>query len=237
MRGNTTFSRSNLELNGSLELGDVKGRELELCGEFEVGSTPFGFRIFKNATASGSIVYNPNTAELTCDFSRLARLINDGGVYNGVYRCSLPEFMRKGQVMKMNVFVDHSIIDIFINDSWATSIRVFPTDTDADGAEVYTVGGAVTVKSLNAWKLDASSFGGVGEAVADAPFSVNMSGDTISLDGLTTEASLMIFDMQGRVVDHCILPAGTTRYTTELKGHYVVSVSADGHRQNRTVRF
>lgn len=238
MRGNTSFSRSNLELNGSLELGDVKGRELELCGEFEVGSTPFGFRIFKNATASGSIVYNPNTAELTCDFSRLARLVNDGGVYNGVYRCSLPEFLRKGQVMKMNVFVDHSIIDIFINDSWATSIRVFPTDTDADGAEVYTVGGAVTVKSLNAWKLDASSFGGAGDAVADASFSVNVSGDAVCLQGLNSDASLIIFDMQGRAVDHHILPAGTTEYpTTGLSGHYVVSVSAAGHRVNRTVRF
>lgn len=237
MRGKTSFSRTDLELNGSLELGDVKGRELELCGEFEIGSTPFGFRIFKNATASGTIVYNPNTAELTCDFSRLARLVNDGGVYGGVYRCPLPEFLRKGQIMKLNVFVDHSIIDIFINDSWATSIRVFPTEADAEGAEVYSVGGAVKVRNLNAWVLDASSFGGASDAVADNGFSLRISGDTLSFDGLRSDASVVIFDMQGRLVCSRELAAGNAHFATGLKGHYVVAVSAAGHRLSRTVRF
>ncbi|MDE6097777.1 MAG: GH32 C-terminal domain-containing protein [Muribaculaceae bacterium] len=239
MRGATTFSRRNFDLNGSVDLSPVSGRRIELLGEFEVGSTPFGFRVFKNAKASATILYNPNTGQLTCDFSRLARLINDGGVYNGVYTCSLPEFLRGGSIMKLNVFVDHSIVDIFVNDSWATSIRIFATDTDADGAEVYSVGGDVKVRSLDAWNLDGWSFGGIGDVAGnDKTIEFGIEGDRICFSSpLADDAQIGIFDIQGRMVYSRSLPAGTESVSTELDGHYVVSVLCCGKRENRTVRF
>ena len=113
------------------------------------------------------VTYNPSTGELIVDFRTLKRLVNDGGVYDGLYRASLPEFLRRGSELKLNVFVDHSIIDIFINDRWASSIRVFPTDSDADGVEVFADGGTAKVKSLQAWNLSASESGGLEEVSAD----------------------------------------------------------------------
>lgn len=161
MRSSTKYSRSNFELNGTENLNPVEGRQYEICGEFEVGSIPFGYRIFDNGNQSGTILYNPGSNMLTMDFSRLTRLVNDGGVYDGKYSCSLPDFIKQGSVLKLNVFVDGSIVDIFINDKWATSIRVFPTDASASGVSAYSIGGNVKVKNLNAWKLDASSFSGI----------------------------------------------------------------------------
>ncbi len=102
------------------------------------------------------------------DFSRLARLVNDGGVYDGIYRCSLPQAPRAGSEMKINVFIDHSIVDIFINDRWATSIRVFPTAADVTGIHAFA-SGKVQVKELRAWTLSKDSGAGVGDIIVDAP--------------------------------------------------------------------
>ncbi len=153
LRTAQAFSRTDFDLDGALSLSPVSGREIELEGRFIVGPSQFGFSFFKNSTAEATLTYNPSRAELTVDFSRLHRLINDGGVFDGIYRCTLPERPRTGDELKINVFVDHSIVDIFVNDRWATSIRVFPTDEDANGVEAFASGGSLAVKSLKAWNL------------------------------------------------------------------------------------
>lgn len=184
LRTSTAFSRTDFDLNGSIDLSPVKGRAVELCGTFTVGTTPFGFNIFKNGSAKGSITYNPASAELIADFSSLTRLINDGGVYDGVYRCTLPQRPKRGSDLKINVFVDHSIVDIFVNDSWATSIRVFPTDSNADGIEAFA-NAVVKVKDLKAWILDPkASSSGVDDIIADSIGDDDATVDVYSLSGV-----------------------------------------------------
>ncbi len=156
LRTSVMYAREGFDLEGSEDLSPVEGRSVELCGVFEVGSSPFGFRIFKNGSSSADITYDPASGELVADFSRIQRLVNDGGVYDGVYRCPLQEKPKSGDDLKINVFIDHSILDIFVNDRYATSIRVFPTDSDADGIEAYALS-PVKVKDLKAWILDVDS--------------------------------------------------------------------------------
>lgn len=156
MRTSKMYSRSGFTLSGEESLSPVEGRSVEICGVFEVGSTPFGFNIFKSGNANGSIFYNPASGELIADFSSLSRLINDAGVYDGIYRCPIPARPSQGDTIKINVFIDHSIVDIFVNDRYATSIRVFPTDPEANGIEVFAEG-SVNVKNLNSWILDAKA--------------------------------------------------------------------------------
>ncbi len=156
LRTPTCFSRRSFDLDGSIDLSPVRGRAVEISAIFEVGSSSFGFNVFKNASASGSISYEPSSGEIVADFSSLVRIINDNGVYDGVYRCALPDRPVVGSKLKINVFIDHSILDIFVNDKWATSIRVFPTETDADGIEAFATA-ATRVKSLDAWVLDPDS--------------------------------------------------------------------------------
>ncbi|MDE6534103.1 MAG: GH32 C-terminal domain-containing protein [Muribaculaceae bacterium] len=155
MRTGTSYSEREFELSGHYGLEPVSGRSVEVCGVFEVGNAGFGFKIFKSDRGEGIVRYVPATGELVVDFTGLRRLVNDGGVYDGIYRCPLPEHPAIGSELKINMYIDHSIIDIFVNDRWATSIRVFPTEKDADGIEVYS-DSIVRVKSLEAWVLDAS---------------------------------------------------------------------------------
>jgi beta-fructofuranosidase len=192
-------------LNGSESLSPVNGREAELLGVFTVGNNPFGLKIFKNGSADATITYNPSTGMLTADFSRLNRWANDTNSYNGVYSCSLPEFQTAGSELKLNVFIDHSVVDIFINDRWATSIRVFPTDTDANGIEVFS-DGAVDVKQVNAWTLSKSAQSGISNVVADRP---------------SDEGPVSIYDLSGHILRRALSSANATEGLTP--GIYILA--------------
>lgn len=180
LRSGAGFDKSDFTQEGATALEGISGREIEILASFIVGQSPVGFNIFKNSVAEGIIRYEPATNRLVADFSSLRRLTNDNNIYNGVYECELPERLAAGQELKMNIFVDHSIIDIFINDKWATSIRVFPTAEDANGVEVFADSSA-NVKSLKAWNLAVKS-SGIDEVLNGDNSSNNHKG-VYSLDG------------------------------------------------------
>ncbi|MDE7351228.1 MAG: GH32 C-terminal domain-containing protein [Muribaculaceae bacterium] len=184
LRGETMFAKDSFGLSGVLDLSPVTGRSVEICGTFEVGASTFGFNVFKSSTGQGKIYYNPASGELIADFSGLNRLKNDNGVYDGIYRCPLPVKPTNGEQLKVNVFIDHSILDIFVNDRWATSIRVFPTDTDADGIEVFA-DSTVKVADLKAWILDAANGSGVESVRTDHVDNT----DTYNLQGMTMSST------------------------------------------------
>ena len=169
LRTTTQFDQSDFELDGTLNLSPVGGREVEICGTFEVGGSPVGFNFFKtDDNAQATLTYEPAEGTITFDFTALPRLINDEGVYDGIYTCTLPEKPAAGSTLKINLFIDHSILDLFVNDRWATSIRVFPTAGQAEGLEAFADGRAKVV-SLKAWRLrgtdDSTGIGGVRQDV------------------------------------------------------------------------
>lgn len=189
LRTDVSFSRQEFTLEGALGLGDVKGRELELQGIFEVGTDAFGFNIFSNGSDAAVISYNPASGEVIADFSNLPRLQNDNGVYDGVYRCPLPQRPAQGSTLKLNVFVDHSILDIFVNDRWATSIRIFPTDADAVGAEAFAVS-ATKVKDLRAWALAVDGNQSGAENITAVPGAADATVTVCNLQGMTLRADV-----------------------------------------------
>lgn len=150
------FTQSDLELSGSMALGDVEGCQVELLGRFTVGSSPFGFKFFQGGGSEAVIKYVPSANMLTVDLTKLTRTSNDNGVFNGLYTCVLPETVQQGSELKINLFIDGSVLDVFVNDKWATSIRAFPTAADADGVEVFA-DTPVKVKEVSAWKLDSEA--------------------------------------------------------------------------------
>lgn len=189
LRTNTAYSQSAFTLNGTLVMTPVCGREAEISATFVVGTSAFGFNIFKNSNGAAKIIYNPSSGELIADFTELPRLINDAGIYDGLYTCTLPERPAAGNDLKINLFIDHSIIDIFVNDRWATSIRVFPTDADADGIEAFAES-EITVKELKAWILNhESSTSGIGSVIGNENADSDGPVDIYNLSGVKIRTS------------------------------------------------
>jgi len=179
MRSATGYDKGAHTLSGAEKMEGAEGRHAELLGVFEAGTSAFGFNVFKGSRGECRISINPARSNLTVDMSTLPRTINDAGVYDGVYSCSLPERIKRGDEITLNVFLDGSVLDIFVNNRWTTSIRVFPTADDADGIEAFAEG-SVNVKSLMGRTLKSAGQSGFGDIFSDKAAGC---GDVYSIDG------------------------------------------------------
>lgn len=155
---NNAFAGSDVQLNSSATaLGSVSGRQLELYAEFPLTTAnamaQTGFRLLKDGASYASVYYSANS--VTVDLSSLNRISNDAGVFNGIYTGNFyNERMRPGQsTVKLHVFLDGSILDVFVNDRYAFSTRVYPTDANAVGVEAFSTA-STTFTSLKAWNLN-----------------------------------------------------------------------------------
>ena len=154
----TAYSLVNQDISTTHALSPVSGKTLEIDGNFIVGgASKFGYNVRKSGGNYISVYFTPSTNKITVDARNCTRLINDAGSYNGLYESVLPQTMNSGDNLSLHVFMDHSIMDIFVNNTFAFSIRIFPTETNAVEAEVFSEGGTTRVSNLNAWKLDPST--------------------------------------------------------------------------------
>ena len=160
--GLTTLRSENMAsvepqtLNGEISLEPVSGLEIEVEAVFTVASQPFGVKILQNEEGNAcKIYYSPTTQRFIVDFSSIGRRNNDTGRFDGVYSTTLPVTPKQGETLKIHVFFDHSILDLFINDRWASSIRIFPTSYNSKGVSVFAEGDT-PLQSVNAWIMTPS---------------------------------------------------------------------------------
>ncbi len=153
IRFSENFQKS-LTLIGEESFGMVSGRQLELEGEFTINTGNCGFHFLKSGEQQAVLSYHSADGTLTLDLTALHRITNDDGSYKGIYTTTLPQKINTGETLKLHVYLDGSIADIFVNDMWAFSTRIFPTDTQAVAAEAFAT--ASTKVNLKAWKLDTS---------------------------------------------------------------------------------
>ena len=159
MRSATAIAKDET-INGTLSLAPVSGRQLELLGEFTATTGKCGFRFLKSGDNQATLTYDADTRQLTLDLTQMARTPNDAGSYNGTYNVTVP-----ASLTKLHVFIDGSIADIFVNDRWAYSVRLFPTDATAVEAEVFTT--TAMPAKVNAWTLQAGQSTGISQIVND----------------------------------------------------------------------
>ena len=72
-------------------------------------------------------------------------------VDRGCYRA--PVDARVGQEVRLRVFLDRSIVEVFVDDRRALTARIYPTRADSLGLAVGSSGAAARVESLQRWRL------------------------------------------------------------------------------------
>lgn len=177
MRTATSVTK-NLTLIGAETLAPVSGRQIELLGEFTIADGTCGFHFLKSGDKQATLSYSPSTGILTLDYTTLSRVSTD----NGTWSAALPQKVAIGEKLKLHVFLDGSIVDIFVNDMWAFSVRLFPTDITSIDAEVFAT--ASTPVNVSAWTLN-----------------VKQSGDTsinTMFNNQWNRKDDQLFDLQGR---------------------------------------
>lgn len=201
MRSETSFMMTDFDLTAEKDLDPVQGRSLELSAKFVVGNGDFGFSFLGNGDKKVTLTYQPNSGMLSLDMSGINRIFNDG-VFGGVYNYALPTPVAMGEEMTLKVFVDHSIIDIFVNDTYAASVRVFPRDVDAVKATAFAKNGSVKMTSLEAYVLDETRVAsGISSAVSEAETNVVYgSKGFVNYNLASPNCTFYIYDLVGRCV-------------------------------------
>lgn len=134
-------------------LNDVKGQRLEIVGEFvfEEGAE-FGLRLSCSPdgreqtrivyrSTEGQLVIERDASSLSPDVERNER--------------TAPVTLAPEEPLKLHVFLDHSVIEVFVNDGrTCLASRVYPLRPDSLGVGLFAREGSVKAKSLDVWTLD-----------------------------------------------------------------------------------
>lgn len=227
MRNTDAFAKSNFTLNGSEEIAGINGRAVELCGEFTVTAGKNGFTLLDDGASALKVYYDGASNEVVVDATGLNRYVNDSGVFDGYYHSPLPRQLTKGETVKLHVYFDHSILDIFVNDTWASSVRVFANAKATEKTTAFADALAL-VKSLNGWTLNASNNNsGVDGITIDANDVVlHAQNGVLSYAGVTTPASLCIYNLTGAKVGSYELDTPAGSVATNLSGFHIVTVAS-----------
>ena len=128
----------SFEVNDAVEvMENIQGNALEIIVEIEpVTARAYGLRV-----------------HLADDGSRGTVIRFDGTRLN-VAGFDFPfQLTENENVLKLHVFVDKGVLDVFVNDGRAAETRLaFPAPDDL-GVAVFSEGGMVRVRSLQAWKM------------------------------------------------------------------------------------
>ena len=149
------------------------GRSLELQMEFKASDqTPYGVRVFASPDNSEQteIRYEPAAGELVIDFSRSSAhgpvcvpkycIMHYPPAENRegtVSEQRIPLRLGKGENLRLNIFIDHSVIEVFANGRQCATQVVYPELPESNGVTLFSKGGAVDVKNIDIWEMSATN--------------------------------------------------------------------------------
>lgn len=235
MRKEGGYIKSGVELNGSLTLEGIKGRAVELIGEFTVTPGKCGFTLLDDGVSSLKVYYDGATGKIVVDARGLDRLINDSGIFDGLYQSALPTPVAQGETLKLNLFFDHSVLDIFINDKYASSVRVFAHAKEIENVTTFSDLPAHT--DVKAWMLNTNAPSSIGNLVNDKTSAVFSAKNGVLAYTLPCAAHLNIYNPAGAKVYSTQTDTNSGRIKTSLKGLHIVEARMDTDTLSQKVIF
>ena len=64
-----------------------------------------------------------------------------------------PVNIEPDEPVELRVFVDHSVVEVFVNNKQCVAVRVYPERADSVGVSMRAQGADALLKSLDAWKM------------------------------------------------------------------------------------
>jgi beta-fructofuranosidase len=150
------FTTKNFTLQSGTELvvDEVRGNSLELYVEIESSDAQeFGVKVCVSPDGQEFTVisYDPGEGKLKVD----ARKSGPEDRAKSVE--AAPFELKKGERLKLRVFVDKSVVEVFANSRQAVVRRIYPAQPDSLGVSLFTAGGSAEVHTLKSWKISPSN--------------------------------------------------------------------------------
>ncbi len=238
MRETNGFSKEEFILNGSLDMEGINGRAIELCGEFTVGEGKCGFNLLEDDSSAVKVYYNGASNEIIVDCREVSRIKNDEGVFDGFYRSSLPKQLAKGSIVKLNVFFDHSILDIFVNDTWSSSVRIFANAKTREDVSVFAEN-PTDVRSAKGWILNPGKNGTGVDFISSVSERVELSTEkgNLKYNKVTTPARLTIYNLTGEKVLETKVENESGYIAAALTGLHIIAMDTPEGLTTRKILF
>jgi len=138
-------------LRGKKLGADAVGDCLEVQAEIDTqGAVQAGLKLRAAPDSSEqTLVYYDRLQRLICvDRSRASRNpAADRSMQTG------PFLLGRGEPLRLHIFLDGSVVEIFANDRFCLSARVYPEGPHSTGLGLYSTGNAAKMASLQAWQM------------------------------------------------------------------------------------
>jgi len=154
-----------------LVLSEMRGDCMELEVRAEPASDqPFGVKVRRSpgAEESTAILYDPGKRVIRIDLARSSldkkvvyhRYVQNYGGRNDtpkqnplVQAQEAPFELPNSEPLTLRIFIDRSILEVFVNNRLCLVQRVFPTRTDSVGIALFSADGKTTFPSVKAWQM------------------------------------------------------------------------------------
>lgn len=156
--------QTNLQVNG-VQLIEARGQSMELIIELNPATTASKYGVNFFASEDGSeitrLYYDAVTKEIV--LNKLNSSLSPRSFERLQYAEPYDE-VAFGKPQKFHIFLDHSAIDVFINDKAVFSNRIYPTQVSSNRVQLYSEGAVTTFTSVQSYLLGT---GGAGVPVTD----------------------------------------------------------------------
>ena len=155
-----------LKADTELSIEKVNGDCLELQLEIAPrGATEFGVKVRRSPDGEEetAIVCSVTTETLKIDltkstldeevkYPRLTPQDEDGGE-RWTRSQEAPFKLIDGEPLKLHIFLDRSVLEVFANSNLCLTQRIYPTRADSLGVSIFARGGEALLNSLDAWTI------------------------------------------------------------------------------------
>ncbi|MGG6309246.1 glycoside hydrolase family 32 protein [Paenibacillus macerans] len=136
---------------GDHELG-TKGKAVEIMAVFELtgSEAAFGFEVFRSPDGQEqtTLMFDVSGGRIVLDRTRSSQA---EGVH--AWELAAPYEMQQLKELRVHLFIDHSIVEMFVNDELCLTGRVYPLRVDSEWIRLFVQGPSVVMRSLSAWNL------------------------------------------------------------------------------------
>ncbi len=144
-------------------LDDVRGDCLEMDLTIKPGSAKrFGVRLRCSIDGAEQTVVecDPSAKHLKIDMKKSSldsvkyfTFCMKGGSNPQVTEQIAPFQLKKDEKLRLRIFLDRSILEVFANDRQCITQRIYPTREDSTSVVLFAEGGSVEVQSLQTWQM------------------------------------------------------------------------------------
>ena len=157
------FERMHIAADSELKIDAVRGNSIEILLECRLnGASRFGLKVCCSPDDEEQtlVYYDAVEKNLVIDTNKSRK-----GTYEGKeFIDRAPRKLEAGpfslepeEVLKLRIFIDKSIVEVFANDRQAVTRRIYPSRTDSLGVSVFSRGAGTSISSLQAWDMAATN--------------------------------------------------------------------------------